>query len=333
MRYIIYGAGAVGGVIGGRLAQAGREAVLIARGAHLEAIRRDGLRMIVADGEFRFQIPAVEFPREIDFRSDDVVILTMKTQDTEQALHDLEAGGGADLPIICCQNGVENERIAARRFARVYGMVVYLWATFLEAGTVIGNTVPVSGVLDAGCYPKGVDDLITAVTADLSTSHFVSRPRPDIMRFKYAKMLGNLGTAIPAITEDTIGSEPQRRLTARLRDEALACYAAARITIPAEAELETEVAPHNQRHRIEGQPWGEGSTWQSIARGRDTVETDYLNGEIVLLGKLHGVPTPLNATVRRLANRIAMAGEKPGDYSIADIERLAAEGVPAGTRP
>jgi 2-dehydropantoate 2-reductase len=289
--------------------------------------------MIVADGEFRFNLPAVEHPREIDLRPDDVVILTMKTQDTEAALHDLESAGGSDLPIVCCQNGVENERIAARRFAGVYGMVVYLWATFLEPGTVIGNTAPVSGVLDAGCYPSGVDDLITQVAADLSASHFVSRPRPDIMSFKYAKMLGNLGTAIPAITTDTIGSEPQRRIGARLRDEALACYAAAGITIPSEERLEAEVSPHNQRHRIEGQPWGEGSTWQSIARGRDSVESDYLNGEIVLLGRLHNVPTPLNAAVRRLANRIAMTDEKPGDYSIADIERLALEGFATASRP
>jgi 2-dehydropantoate 2-reductase len=323
MRYVIYGAGAVGGLIGGRLAQAGREAILIARGSHLDAIKRDGLRMVVADGDYRFQIPAVEHPREIAFRRDDVVILTMKTQDTEAALHDLESAGGGDLPIVCCQNGVDNERIAARRFERVYGMVVYLWATFLEAGTVIGNTAPASGVLDAGCYPSGVDGLITEIAADLSDSHFVSRPRPDIMSFKYAKMLGNLGTAIPAITEDAIGSEPQRRLTARLRAEAIACYAAAGITIPSEAQLEAEIAPHNQRHRIEGMPWGEGSTWQSIARGRDSVESDYLNGEIVLLGHLHGVPTPLNSAVRRLTNQIATARQKPGGYTIADIERFA----------
>jgi 2-dehydropantoate 2-reductase len=323
MRYIVYGAGAVGGLIGGRLAQAGHDVVLIARGDHLEAIKRDGLRMVVADGDFRFNLPAVEHPREIAFGSDDAVILTMKTQDTEGALHDLEAAGGGGLPVICCQNGVENERMAARRYARVYGMVVYLWATFLEAGTVIGNTAPASGVLDAGCYPSGVDDLITSVAADLSDSHFVSRPRPDIMSWKYAKMLGNLGTAIPAITEDTIGSPPQVRLTGRLRDEALACYAAAGISLPTSAQIEAEITPHNQRHRIEGMPWGEGSTWQSIARGRDSVETDYLNGEIVLLGNLHGIPTPLNAAVRRLTNQVANAKQKPGSYTIADIEHLA----------
>jgi 2-dehydropantoate 2-reductase len=323
MRYIIYGAGGVGGVLGGRLHQAGQDVVLIARGAHLEAIRRNGLRLVSPEDDVRLPIAAVEHPREIDFRADDAVILTMKTQDTERALLDLETSGGGDLPIVCCQNGVENERLAARRFARVYGMAVYIWTTFLESGTVIGNTAPISGVLDAGCYPTGVDPLIAQITETISGAHFVSRAKPTIMSLKYAKLLGNLGTAVPAITGDAIGSEPQRRLGSRMRDEALACYAAAGISIPDEAELQSTVSSLYRRVNIEGHPTGDGSTWQSIARGRDTVETDYLNGEIVLLGRLHGVPTPLNAVVRRLANQVAASKEQPGRYSAADLERMA----------
>jgi 2-dehydropantoate 2-reductase len=55
-----------------------------------------------------------------------------------------------------------------------------------------------------------------------------------------------------------------------------------------------------------------GSTWQSLARGAGAVEADYLNGEIVLLGRLHGVPTPANETARRLVNRHARDGARPG---------------------
>lgn len=323
MRYIIYGAGGVGGVIGGRLFEAGHEVVLICRGAHLEAIRRDGLRVVTPGQDVRLPIAAVAHPREIEFRGDDAVILTMKTQDTDRALLDLDTSGGAGLPIVCCQNGVENERLAARRFERVYGMAVYLWATFLEAGTVIGNTAPVSGVLDAGRYPHGVDEFITRLAADFSASHFLSRPKPEIMPLKYAKLLGNLGTAVPALTGNAIGSAPQRRLTARLRDEALACYEAAGIAIPDEQELQDEVSSRYQRVRIEGHPSAEGSTWQSIARGRDTVETDYLNGEIVLLGRLHDVPVPLNAVVRRLTNQIAAGQEPAGRYTAEALEAMA----------
>jgi len=326
MRYIIYGAGGVGGVLGGRLHQAGRDVVLIARGAHLDAIRRDGLRLVTTDCDVRLPVPAVSHPREIDFRSGDAVILTMKTQDTEAALLELENAGGLDLPVVCCQNGVENERIAARRFARVYGMVVYLWATFLDAGTVIGNTEPYSGVLHLGCYPSGVDGFCDEIAADLNASHFLSRPRPAIMGYKYSKLLGNIGTAIPALTGDSIGSAPQRRLNAILRDEALACYRAAGISLPDEAELK-EVNGNYRRVAIEGHPSGEGSTWQSVARGR-TIETDYLNGEVVLLGHLHGVQTPLNAVIRRLTNQVALGREQTGRWTADDLEAMAGA-VPA----
>src|SRR5215207_7197961 len=111
MRYIIYGAGAIGGGIGGRLFEAGHDVVLICRGEHLEAIRRDGLLLRSPEGETRLPVPAAGHPREIEFTPDDVVVLTMKTQDTERALLDLEAAGGSGLPVVCCQNGVENERL------------------------------------------------------------------------------------------------------------------------------------------------------------------------------------------------------------------------------
>ena len=321
MRYIIYGAGGVGGVLGARLHQSGREVILIARGDHLDAIRRDGLRLVATDCDVRLPIQAVSHPREIAFRADDAVILTMKSQDTERALLDLENAGGGTLPIVCCQNGVENERIAARRFERVYGMVVYLWATFLQAGTVIANTEPYSGVLDLGCYPAGVDGFCTEVASDLSPSHFLSRPRAAIMGFKYSKLLGNIGTAIPALTGDTISSAPQRALNAILRDEAIACYEAAGIRLPSEDELRG-VNGNYRRVAIEGHPSGEGSTSQSIARGR-TIETDYLNGEIVLLGRLHGVPTPLNAAIRRLTNEVATGRAEPGHWTAGDLEAMA----------
>jgi 2-dehydropantoate 2-reductase len=323
MRYIIYGAGGVGGVIGGRLVQAGHDVVLIARGAHLDAIQKQGLRLVTPEQSVQLSMTAVSHPSEIDFRDGDVVVLTMKTQDTDAALRDLEAAGGTELPVICCQNGVENERLAARRYERVYGMVVFLWATFLEPGQVIGNTTPYSGVLDAGCYPTGLDDLITSVCSDFSAAGFLSRPRTEIMAFKYAKMLGNLGTAIPAITGDPIGSPQQRRIGSALREEALACYRAAGISIVDEDQLQREVSSQYRRVAVEGYPNAEGSTWQSIARGRDSVESDYLNGEIVLLGHLHSVPTPVNAAVRRLANQVAAGRIKTGAHTVEDIEAMA----------
>ena len=62
-------------------------------------------------------------------------------------------------------------------------------------------------------------------------------------------------------------------------------------------------------------PRAGGSSWQSLARGTGTVEADYLNGEIVLLGRLHGVPTPANETARRLVQRAARQRTAPGSMT------------------
>jgi len=151
-------------VIGARLFQHEREVVLIARGAHFDAIRENGLSFETASGTETLRIAAVSRPSEVHFHADDVVIMTTKTQHSEAALDDLRAAAGAAVPVVCAQNGVENERMALRRFRNVYAMLVFLPATHLVPGVVQAHAMPVSGVLDAGRYPAGVDGVITTVT-------------------------------------------------------------------------------------------------------------------------------------------------------------------------
>ena len=87
MRYVIIGAGAVGGTIGARLFQSGREVVLVARGAHLAAIREQGLRFVTPEEDLRLPIPAVSGPDELGtLRADDVLVLCVKSQDTAAVL-------------------------------------------------------------------------------------------------------------------------------------------------------------------------------------------------------------------------------------------------------
>ena len=69
---------------------------------------------------------------------------------------------------------------------------------------------------------------------------------------------------------------------------------------------------------VSGYPRGGSSSWQSLARGQGTIETDYLNGEIILLGRLHGVPTPVNELLQRLADQMARDRVAPGTMSPDD---------------
>ncbi len=316
-RYIIYGAGAVGGVIGGRLFQQGHDVVLIARGRHLDAIRGHGLTLETPDTSTTLRISAVAHPSELRFTGDDVVLMTMKTQHTAAALADLHTTAGPHVPVVCAQNGVENERLAARRFANVYGMLVLLPATHLDPGRVQAHCAPVSGVLDAGCYPSGSDALIARVTADLDASGISAHPTADIMRWKYAKLLSNLGNAVQASCG--LGGNT-RALHARLRDEAIACYRAAGIDWASDDEMNERRRPMSPMREIAGHARAGGSSWQSLARKTGSIETDYLNGEIALLGRLHGVATRANAALQAIASRMARDGAAPGSVSVHDVE-------------
>lgn len=312
MRYVVYGPGAIGGAIGGRLFQHGREVLLIARGAHHDALRDRGLELQSPEGDVVLPVPVAASPAQADLRPDDVVVLAMKSQDTAAALRAL-AEAGADLPVVCAQNGVENERAAARRFSRVYGMCVFLPGVHLEPGVVQIHAAAPAGILDVGCFPHGVDALAERVAADIDGSGFLSRADPDVMAQKQAKLLMNLGNALEAAVGPTgRGGELYRRA----RDEALACFAAAGIEVasgddPRRSEI--------RRGTVSGGERPGGSSWQSLARGLGSIETDYLNGEIVLLGRIHGIPTPVNALLQRVANQLAHDQVPPGTLTPEDL--------------
>ena len=327
MRYIIYGAGGIGGTIGGRLALAGRDVVLITRGAHLTAIQRDGLLLRTPVGDHRLSIAAAGHPRELDFHDGDVVLLTMKTQDTEPALRDLERAAGTRIPVICAQNGVENERLASRRFANVYAMLVALPATFLVPGEVIASAAPLTGALHCGRFPEGTDAVIEAVAADLRASNFLCDAVPDAMRFKYRKLMFNLGNALELLTDGLAwgATGALGELSAKLRDEAATCFRAAGLSVMSAEEYAERVQAHYRSVPIGGEARSGSSTRQSVMRGHTTVEVDYLNGEIELLGRIYGVPTPCNTVVRREAVLAAAGGPAAFERPIEDILRLIEE--------
>ena len=357
VRYIIIGAGAVGGTIGGCLFQAGLEVVLVARGAHLDALRRDGLRLATPLGTDVLDIEAVGGPDEVGLRRDDVLILATKTQDAAALLADwarqpVAAAGPPDatgpgdgfpgrtaaevVPVVCAQNGVASQRFALRRFRHVYGMYVWLPATHLEPGTVEAQGMPLAGLLAVGKYPSGTDKTVKRIGADLAGSRFVAPVSADVMRWKYAKLLDNLHNAIEALCgRDHSGfrDAPESAAAAELhrltRAEGTAVLDAGGIDYATPAEVAEFRGERVRIEPVNGSARTGGSSWQSLTRGTGTIEADYLNGEIVLLGRLHGVPTMVNEALQRLANQAAAERRAPGFMTPAEV--LAAAG--AGDRP
>jgi 2-dehydropantoate 2-reductase len=318
MRFVVFGAGAIGGVIGGRLFEHGNEVVLIARGAHGEALRSNGLRLESPDGVAVLPVPACLGPADVEWRSDDVVVLAMKSQDTVAALQALSAVAPAHVPIVSAQNGVDNERVALRSFKDVYGICVMLPATHLEPGVVQANSAPVSGLLDIGRWPSGSDDLAAEIAAVLAKSSFDSVAREDISLWKYRKLLMNLGNAVQALCGRSAGGE----VASMAREEGEECLALAGVSFLSSEDDAERRGDLLTSRPISGRERGGGSSWQSLARSTGTIEADYLNGEIVLLGRLHGFPTPVNSLLQRLAGEAARERRPPGSMTEEEILSL-----------
>ncbi|HEY2998356.1 MAG TPA: 2-dehydropantoate 2-reductase [Acidimicrobiales bacterium] len=319
MRFVIYGAGAIGGTIGGRLFEAGHDVTLIARGEHLRALRGEGLTLAAPAGTVTLPIPAVGDPRAAGLAGGDVVVLAMKSQDTGPAVEALVRSAPPDIAVVCAQNGVENERVALRSFPDVYAMSVMLPATHLRPGMVEANSAGAHGLLDLGRYPTGIDATAEAVADALTGGGFVSMARPDIMRWKYRKLILNLANAVEAVCGPAGRQSP---LVARVMEEGETVLAAAGIDPVTPAEDAERRADHLPLRRVEGRRREGGSSWQSLTRGLGTIETDYLNGEIVLLARLHGVPAPANALLQRLADEAAAERHPPGSIPPEDVLAL-----------
>jgi 2-dehydropantoate 2-reductase len=319
MRFVIYGAGGIGGVVGGRLHEAGHDVVLVARGEHLAALSAGGLTLRSPAGTVVLPVPAVGHPGEADLRAGDVVVLAMKTQHTAAALDDLARVAPQGVAVACAQNGVANERMALRMFPDVYGIAVMLPATHLSPGIVHAWSAPVTGLLDVGRYPTGVDATAEAVAEALRGATFDSVARPDVMRWKYRKLVLNLGNAVEAL------AGPAGRGSALLERAVAEAEEVFDIAGIDRASADEDTARRGDlltMRPIEGDRWEGGSSWQSLSRGVGTIETDYLNGEVVLLGRLHGVPTPANELLQRLAREAASAGHAPGRMSVDDLLAL-----------
>lgn len=329
MQFIVFGLGAIGGTFAAALSRAGHEVIGIARGAMLEAVRNDGLLFRTPAGAERLHFPVVGTPAEIAFRPDDVILMTMKSQDTEAAVIALRDAGVTCQPIVCAQNGVNNERLALRFFANVYALTVMLPADYLLAGEVVCYGTPRHGLCDIGCYPHGLDAEISAIAAALEGANFAVFPMAEVMRSKYGKLLENLGNVVEAALGPG-NTAPQ--IMAAVRAEAEAAYRAAGIT---DWVVIGGSDPRRQGvmelGTVEGAARSGGSSTQSLKRGAGSIETDYLNGEIVLLGRLNGVPTPLNAALCDIGRELVGSGAQPGSLSTATLgQRL---GLIAGQEP
>ena len=321
MRFIVYGAGAIGSTIGGHLFRTGHDVILVANPEHVDRIRESGLRLVTPDGTHNLMIPAFKRAKELaPFDDEDVVLLTAKSQHTPRCLGQLKnAGAPRSLPIFCCQNSIWNEPLATRIFDKVYGVMLTVPGIFLQPGIVINPITGNAGFIEVGLYPRGSDRLTRKVSEALKKAGFAGGVNEWVMKAKAAKCLGNLANALGAITD---GRGSGEEFIDEARKEAMAVWREAGI----EWEDRESFRKRTQSSRgVNKMPEGYidqrnlGSSWQSLMRGTGNIEAEQLNGDVVRLGRLLDIPAPYNEVLWEVAEEMAKNRGKPGKYSAEEL--------------
>ena len=333
MRFIIHGAGAIGSLVGGWLAESGAEVVLIARSPHAEAINQHGLLIKSDNGDRVVKLPAVTSPRDVTPRVGDVILLTVKSSQTAASVQSLRETFPEDTPVVCLQNGVRNEELAARRFLTVYGAMAGLSVTMISPG-VISHTL--NNILSIGNYPLSCDEFGQEVAEHLTKAGFRVTTNDSIMAVKWSKLILNLHNATFSILDKHLqlglATPAISRFMADVEEEGLHVLEVAGISVadpnnPIDFgkrldDLRKVVEDPEKIYEAETMPAELRtfpSTWTDLKLKRGETEAGYFNGEIILLGEKYGVPTPYNSTLLNIVETMAAEGAEPGVYTIEEL--------------
>ena len=299
MRFVVYGAGAVGGVLGGHLALQKHDVCLICRKDHAEAIHEQkGLRLRSATGDYFAELDAVVEAGPDHLDDCKCVLFTPKSNHTEAGVAALAEIAPPETPVVSFQNGMANEEIIGRRFSMVYGGVCRMTCSFLQPGQVSYRR---QGRVIVGRYPKGADPLAKKLGKILEGAGFDSAASNHIASDKWLKLVVNLQSAFHA-TIDNRDHDSMEFIQLKLGvlEEAKKVLRAEKIRARScdgkDASIDELIdelrKPHAPRaaHGMKVN----NSTWQNLYLGRDDFENTHFHGPIIELAGKHGIAVPFN---------------------------------------
>jgi len=294
MRIAILGSGGVGGYFGGRLAAAGTDVTFIARGAHLEAIRRHGLRIQSPRGDAHIA-DAKAVATIAEAGPVDLVLVGVKLWDTEAIAPTLRPLAEAGAAILSLQNGVQKDEILRRHLPAeaVMGGVCYIAATIAEPGVIAHSGAMQRLVFGeyGGARSRRGEALLAACTAAGIDAEF-SDAIEQLVWEKFVFLVGLSGTTsmfrkpIGPIREDAAG----RRMLLDAMRETVAVGRARGVPLPADFA-------DGRLAFCDTLPAGMTSSMQVDLERGNRLELPWLSGGVVEMGAALGIPTPANAAI------------------------------------
>lgn len=307
MKIAVFGAGGVGGYFGGHLAKGGADVHLVARGAHLEALRNNGLRVVSDNGNLHLLLPATDRPEEVG--PVDLVLFAVKSTDTVEAANNLGPLLGEETAVVSLQNGVDNEERLARILGeeRVIAGVAYILATISEPGVIEhqgqlarlvfgewnGETTERLARLLEACRAGGIDAEITRSI------------RGELWR-KFAMICATAGmtAAVRLPIGEIRSSKAAFDLYQRIVREVLDVAAAEGVELP----LDTAGRLAAVARSVPGHWYT--SLHYDLTHGKP-MELDALHGEVLRRARAHGIETPMCEAIFGILEPWAIRNAEP----------------------
>jgi len=289
MRIVVMGSGGTGGFFGAKLARAGEDVTFVARGVHLEAIRRHGLRVKSAtEGEWVVQAPAVE--RLDGLAPADLVLFCVKSFDTETAARALAPVLGPDTGVLSIQNGVDNEDKleAILGKGRVLGGMTQVFATIESPGVIQHSLL---GRIQFGEMDGRESARARAFLEACRRASIPCELSSDVRRTlwtKYVSLVAHSGmTALTRCSTGIIRTVPETRRLYRLLLEELAALAKASGVDLGPGVVDASMATLDT---IGAQAYS--SLHYDLTHGK-RLELEALQGHAVALGERYSIATPM----------------------------------------
>jgi len=293
MRVAVMGAGGVGGYYGGCLCAAGEDVTFIARGAHLAAIRQDGLQVKSVAGDFQIQPKATHDPAAVG--PVEMVLFCVKSYDTESAARQMLPMVGPETAVLCVQNGVDNEETLARIVGaeHVLGGVVHILSTVSAPGIISQTAGPRTlrfGEMDGRLSPRAERILQVFRGASVQTE-ISQRIQVDLWeKFLFICAHGGVTALARLGIGEILGCPATADFYRGVMEEIAAVGKGKGIALPADA-VDRALAFARSL-----QPHMRSSLAHDLERG-NRLEVEALVGTVVRSGREVNVPTPLNAAI------------------------------------
>lgn len=324
MRFVVYGAGAVGSVLGGHLALNKHDVLLITRGPHAKAINENkALRMKSATGDYSVPLRAATKLVRKDIDDKTCVFFTPKSNDTERCVELLSGIAPLDTPVVSFQNGVANEDAILTKFENVFGGVCRMTCSLLQPGQV---TFRKMGRLVVGKHPRGAHKFSKKLAAILEDAGFDVSVSNSIMCDKWLKLIVNLQSGFNAIVEhrdhDTVEF---MELKVGVLEEAKKVLRAEKMRAKScdDRDLSVDdVIGELRKPKARRGPTSvrvNNSTWQNLYLKRDTVENGYFHGPIIEMAKNHNIDIPFNQVSLELVEDSCKNKLGPGAFRASEV--------------